>query len=163
MYIKHLTWTIARPECGECTREGTAIKLPVCTSKRYKLSCAPIRAVWSESLIDALWIANGPTFVHAEKLRHWSDCVDAQTDLNLHCTNIPTCNFCWIPAQVCNSKRKSAQAEACQHAQLQRLCWICNSYNRYSYCTVETASNYGVDQAAQKHRLIGALVMFAFD
>ena len=31
-------------------------------------------------------------------LRIWSDCVDVQTDFNLHCTNMPICTLCVTPA-----------------------------------------------------------------
>ena len=34
------------------------------------------------------------------KLRLWSDCADAQTDFNLSCVHMPTCNLCWVPAQI---------------------------------------------------------------
>ena len=26
--------------------------------------------------------------------------MDAQTDLNIFCTHMPTCTLCWLPAQV---------------------------------------------------------------
>ena len=31
------------------------------------------------------------------KLRLWSDCGDAQTDLIHRCTQIPPCTLCWMP------------------------------------------------------------------
>ena len=56
-----------------------------------------IHAVWSESSTGDLLIAKRPTFLQLEKLRLWSDHAVVQTDLNLHCTHLPTCTLCWIP------------------------------------------------------------------
>ena len=38
----------------------------ILNSKMYKLVCAPIRAVWSESSMSALLVVKGPTFLRAE-------------------------------------------------------------------------------------------------
>ena len=37
--------------------------------------------------------SQGSNFSSGEKLRLWSDCADAQADLNLRSTHIPTCNL----------------------------------------------------------------------
>ena len=41
-----------------------------------------IHTVWSESLLDAFWIAKDATFLHADN-ELWSDCADVQADLSL--------------------------------------------------------------------------------
>ena len=68
------------------------------SSKRYKLASAPIEdsdlTAHERSLIWVFnWLSMGSQGSNVSlggKLRFWSDCVDAQTDLNLCCTQMPT-------------------------------------------------------------------------
>ena len=39
-------------------------------------------------------------FSSGGKLRLLSDCLDAQTNLNLCYSHMPTCTLCWIPTQI---------------------------------------------------------------
>ena len=43
-----------------------------------------IRPVWSESSLCVQWVAKNPSFLHADS-EDWSDWMDAQADLSLHC------------------------------------------------------------------------------
>ena len=91
------------------------------SSKIYKLTCAPIedsdQAAHLRSLIcvfDGRFKGSqGSNVSSGGKLRHWSDCADAQTDLNLQSTHMPTRILRWVPAQIiislllyCNEYRK---------------------------------------------------------
>ena len=51
-----------------------------------------ICAVWSESSKSTLWVAEVQCFLD-RKLRIWSDCTDAQTVFNRHCTHIPYAGY----------------------------------------------------------------------
>ena len=57
-----------------------------------------IRAVWSESSLDAYWIAKDARFLHADN-EDWSDCADAQADLSLHWTHMSEGTFSHVTAQ----------------------------------------------------------------
>ena len=70
-------------------------------SKRFKLTCAPIKDsdehAHPYSLIkvsDRQYIdSQGSNVASGGKLRLKSDCRDAQTDLNLRCMAKPTCKY----------------------------------------------------------------------
>ena len=59
----------------------------------------PVRAVWSESSMGALWVAKGPTFLRAEVIL-WSECADVRTSFKPSCTHMSTYTLCWIPAHI---------------------------------------------------------------
>ena len=75
--------------------------------KRNKMRYAPakvrislcIRPVWSESSLCAQWVANDPSFLHADS-EDWSDWADAQADLSLRWAHMPLCWFCHEVAQM---------------------------------------------------------------
>ena len=62
-----------------------------------------ICTVWSESLMETLWVAKGPSVLQAENLDYGQT---VQTDLNLPCMHMPTCTLCWILAQIAISFTK---------------------------------------------------------
>ena len=74
------------------------------SSKKYELACAPIedsdQPAHLHSLLrvfDGLSMGmQGSNVSSSLKL----DCVDLQTDLNLHCRHMSTCVLCCIPAQL---------------------------------------------------------------
>ena len=76
--------------------------------KRYKLAFAYIedsdQPAHPRSLIrvfDVRCMGSQWSNVSSDrKLRLWSDCADAQTDLNLLCTHMPTCTLNWLPAHI---------------------------------------------------------------
>ena len=75
-------------------------------SKRYKVAYAPIedsdKTAHLRSLIRVCdgrsMDSQGSSVSIGGKLRLCSDCVDAQTDLNVCCMHMPTCTCSWIPA-----------------------------------------------------------------
>ena len=85
--------------------ENEKVRCPLVSSKKYKLAISPIKdsdhPAHPRSLIRVLdgrslgcqgsYVSSGGT------LRLWPDCVDAQTDLNLHCAHIETCTLCRVP------------------------------------------------------------------
>ena len=53
-----------------------------------------------ESSMGTLRVAKVQRFCSGGNPRFWSDCVDAQTNLNPPCTHMPTCTLCRIPAYI---------------------------------------------------------------
>ena len=76
--------------------------------QRYKLGCAPNeysdQPAHPRSLVrvfDGRTIASKGSNVSSDgKLRLWSDIVDIQTDLNFHCSHMPTCTLGWILGHI---------------------------------------------------------------
>ena len=88
---------------------------------RYKLACAykaaSNQSAHPYSLIRVLvfclkkcWKLGYPWSSHQ---RLWSACTDVQADLSLQWVYMPTCTFCWGPAQVLLTSR----ANCCNLAQ----------------------------------------------
>ena len=84
---------------------------------RYKLACAykadsnllHIHTVWSVCLRNP-WALSYPYSTYQTL---WSDYADGQADLSLQWVYMPTCTFCWGPAQVLLTSR----ANCCNLAQ----------------------------------------------
>ena len=49
-------------------------------------------------------ITSGPGFLatHRAPIQYWPDCADVQADLSVQWEHMPTCTFCWTPAQIIN-------------------------------------------------------------
>ena len=79
----------------------------------YKLACAPIDdSDQTAHLRSLIRVFNGRSMgsqgfnvSSREKVRLYSDSVNAQTDLNLCCAHMLTCTLCWISAQKCMMKK----------------------------------------------------------
>ena len=63
-----------------------------CNSDEYPqhmlLRRSRFRPVWSDSSLDAFWIAKNAQFFSCGKRRLWLDCANAQSDLSLRWTNM---------------------------------------------------------------------------
>ena len=72
---------------------------------QQRLACVPIedsdQTVHMHRLtrvFDGCYMGSQGSSISSAGNQDWSDCADAQTDLNLRCTHMPTCTLCWIPA-----------------------------------------------------------------
>ena len=73
-----------------------------CTQRR-------LRSAWSVSSLCTLWVTKGPKVSLGGQRRVWSDCADAQTDLNLHWACRSFGWFCHAVAQVVLPERLLSQ------------------------------------------------------
>ena len=58
-----------------------------------------IRAVWSESSVDAFWIAKDVNVLFGQR-RLWSDCADAQANLSLRWVHISEGTFSLVAVNI---------------------------------------------------------------
>ena len=97
----------AKCNFNELTVTVLFTSLSRCPEKKVKFACAPLedsdQTAHPRSLIRVLdersLYSHVTNVSSVGEVRPWPDCAHAQTDWNRLCTHMPTCTFCWLPAQ----------------------------------------------------------------